>query len=223
MIFLPMKESLTLFQIWNFFVRFSFILSQLELSREEFTKLTQAFWFEVLTLSFFLAYQFYFYMSQPITLDFLKSFIFGLESSSYSFKIACILLRQVISLKEMLISSAKFTNLISWSPICTPFILLSTSMKLASTSAAIICNTNDSGHPWRTPCIRVKGLDRRPFILILDWILVYATLIIQINFSPYPNFCKTEKTKSQPTLTKTLKILQRDFCSVYLTHQLHHK
>ena len=83
--------------------------------------------------------------------------------------------------------------------------------------------TNESGHPWRTPWIRVKGLDRRPFILILDSILVYATLHIRMNFSPYPNFCKTEKTKSQFTLPKALTILQRGFYSVYLTHQLHHK
>ena len=109
------------------------------------------------------------------------------------------------------------------SPICTPFILLLASMKLASTSAAIICNTNESGNPWQTPCIKMKGSDRGPFILILDWMLVYATLIIQMNFSPFPNFCKTEKTKSQSTLPKTFTILQRGFYSVYLTHQLHHK
>ena len=83
--------------------------------------------------------------------------------------------------------------------------------------------TNESGHPWRTHCIRVKESDRRPFILILDSILVYATLRIRMKFSPYPNFCKTEKTKFQFTLPKALTILQRGFYSVYLTHQLHHK
>ena len=153
-----------------------------------------------------------------------EKFIFELESSSHSSKIICILvLRQVISPKEIVMSSPKFTHLISWSPICTPFVLLSASMKVESTSAALIYNTNESGHRWRTLCIRVKGTDRRPFVLILDWMSVYPTLIIQINFSPYPNFCKTEKTKSQSTLTKTLKILQRGFYLVYLTHQLHHK
>ena len=140
-----------------------------------------------------------------------EKFISDLESSSCSFKITCILLRQVISSKKMVMSSAKFTNLIPWSPICTAFILLLASVKLASTSATIIYNTNESGHPWRTPCIRVKGSDRRPFISILDWMLVYATLIKQMNFSPYPNFCKT------------FTILQRGFHSVYLAHQLHHK
>ena len=85
-------------------------------------------------------------------------------------------------------------------------------MKLASTSAAIIYNTNE-----------VKRSDRGPFILILDWMLVYVTLIIQMNFAPYPDFCKTEKTKSQSTLPMALTVLQRGFYSVYLRHQLHHK
>ena len=53
-------------------------------------------------------------------------------------------------------------------------------------------NTDESGHPWWTPRIRVKGSDRRPFILILDWMLVYATSIVWMNFSPYPAFCKTD-------------------------------
>ena len=122
-----------------------------------------------------------------------EKFIFELKAYSYSFKITCILLRQVISPKKMVMSSAKFTNLISWSPICTPFILLSASMKLASTSAAIIYNTHESGHPWQTPCIRVKGSDRRPFILILDSMSVYATLIMRMNLTPYPNFANQKR------------------------------
>ena len=106
-------------------------------------------------------------------------------------------------------SWSKFTNLISRSSICTPFILFLASIKLASTSTAIICNTNEKVHPWRTPCIRVIESDRRPFIFILDWILVYSTLIIQMNFSPYPNSCKSEKTKSQSSLPKTDDIIER--------------
>ena len=132
----------------EFFVKLSLILSQLELLRVEFSKLTQAFWWKILTWPFVLAYQFYFYMSQAIRLDFLfEKFIFELESSSYSFKITWILSKQVISPKKMVRSSAKFTNLISWSPICTPYILLLASMKLASTSATIIYSTNEIGHP----------------------------------------------------------------------------
>ena len=90
-------------------------------------------------------------------------------------------------------------------------------MKLAITSAALIYNTNESGHPWRTPYIRVRWSDRGPFISILDWMFMYATLIMRMNFSPYPNFCKSKK------IPKALRIFQRGFYSVYLTHQLYHK
>ena len=71
----------------------------------------------------------------------LSQFIFAF---SYSFKITCILLRQVISLKKKVALSAKFTILISWPPICIPLIHLSALMKLASTSAAILYNKMES-------------------------------------------------------------------------------
>ena len=51
----------------------------------------------------------------------------------------------------------------------------------------------------------MKGSNRRPIILILDWILLYASSTMWINLSSYLNFCKTEKLKSQ----WTLKILER--------------
>ena len=98
--------------------------------------------------------------------------IMTIPSFSYSLKITCILLRQVISLKKILL--VKFTISISWFPICLPLILLSTLVRLASTSAAILFNSLDGQHHWRTQ-IGVKESDRRPCILILDSILVYAT------------------------------------------------
>ena len=104
-----------------------------------------------------------------------EKFIFELDASSHSFKITCVLLRQVITLKKIVLSSAKFTILISWSPICVPLILFLTLMKLASTSAIIRYNSMENRHPCQTPRIEVKGSDRGPFILILDWILVYPT------------------------------------------------
>ena len=107
-------------------------------------------------------------------LAFWKNYLWTSLSFSYSLKITCILLRQVISLKKMMVLSVKFTILISWSPICIPLILLSALMRLASTSAAILYNSLDCWHHWRTH-IGVKGSDRRPFILILDSIMVYAT------------------------------------------------
>ena len=129
-------------------------------------------------------------------------------------KITCILWRQV-----MVVSSAKFTILISLSAIYIPVILLVALMELESTSAAIMYKSIENRHPWQTSCIRVKGSDRRPFILILDWILVYTSLTMWMNLSPYPNLCKAEKLKSQ----STLRILQKYFYSVYLTHQLWNK
>ena len=111
---------------------------------------------------------------------------------------------QVISLKKMVVLSVKFTILMSWSPICIPLIFLSASMKLASTSSKMLYNSMESRHPWHTN-IRIKGSDRRPFILILDSILVYATLIMWMNLPPYPNLGKEEKIKA------TLRILPKDF------------
>ena len=51
--------------------------------------------------------------------------------------------------------------------------------------------------------------------------LVYGTLIMCMNLSPYQNLCKVEKIKSQSTLSKfSIKskyITQKGFYSVYLT------
>ena len=149
-------------------------------------------------------------------LAFWKNYLWTSLSFSYSLKITCILLRQVISLKKMVVLSVKFTILISWSPISIPLILLSALTRLVSTSAAILSNSLDSWHLRRTH-IWVKGSDRRPFILILDSILVYASQNMWMNLSPYPNLCKAQKITSAPT------ILQKDFYSVYVTHQLWHK
>ena len=49
----------------------------------------------------------------------------------YSFKITCILVRQVISLKKFGGVIGKFYYLISWSPICTPLNIVSASIKMA--------------------------------------------------------------------------------------------
>ena len=76
-----------------------------------------------------------------------------------------------MSLKKMAVLSAKFTILTSWPPISISLIFLLILMKLASTSVAILYNSMESRYPWRTH-IRVKGSDSRPFILVLDSILV---------------------------------------------------
>ena len=69
-----------------------------------------------------------------------EKLIFELEAS-YSFKITCILVRQVISLKKIGGVIGKIYCLVSWSPICTPLTLLSALLKMASTSTAVIFNS----------------------------------------------------------------------------------
>ena len=150
-------------------------------------------------------------MQQPVKACLFEKIIFSARLSlnqfilafSYGFKITCILLRQVISFKKMMILSAKFTILIPLSALA----------KLASTSTAILYKIIKSRHAWRTHT-NVKGSDMRRFMLILDSILIYVTQNIWMNLSPYPNLCNAEKIKA------TVRILEKDFYSVYLTHQL---
>ena len=59
------------------------------------------------------------------SLAFWKNYLWTNLSFSYTLKITCTLLRQVISLKKMMVLSVKFTILISWSPICIALIFLS--------------------------------------------------------------------------------------------------
>ena len=87
-------------------------------------------------------------MPHLIRTGFLKNFIFELETFGGNFKINSILVRQIKSLKKMVVLSAKFTILISWSPICIASILVLASMKIASTSARIMHSNIKSGHPW---------------------------------------------------------------------------
>ena len=112
--------------------------------------------------------------------------------------------RQQMFARVGIVSKIYYFNLMV--SICFPLILLSALLILASTSTAILHNS-----------IRVKGSDRSLFILILDSILIYTTWTMWMNLSPYTNICKAEKIKS------TLRILQKDFYSIYLTHQLWHK
>ena len=70
----------------------------------------------------------------------LKKFIFELEPP-YSFKIICLLVRQVISLKENGSVISKSYCLVSWSPTCNHIILASALMRMASTSTTIICTS----------------------------------------------------------------------------------
>ena len=69
-----------------------------------------------------------------------KKFLFELEAS-YSFKITCILVRQVIALKKIGAVISKIYCLVSWSSICTPLILVSSLMKMASPSTTVTHNS----------------------------------------------------------------------------------
>ena len=63
-----------------------------------------------------------------------EKFVFELEAFSCDFKTGCILVWQLMSLiKKIVLSSGKFNIFISGSPVCTPLILVSASMKIAST------------------------------------------------------------------------------------------
>ena len=132
-IFFPHKESLTLFQIWILFVIHSLTFPKLELSRIESPKLTPSILMKNCDHSFHLSWfiNSMFICSSPQGLAF-EMFIFVIDASPYSFKTTCILLRQVISLKKMAVSSAKFTILISWSPICIPLLLINQISKYLS-------------------------------------------------------------------------------------------
>ena len=69
-----------------------------------------------------------------------EKFTFELEASN-SFKITCILVRQVISHKKIGGVISKTYCLVSWSSICTPLILVSSLMKMASTLTTVIYNS----------------------------------------------------------------------------------
>ena len=71
--FLPLKESLTLFKIWISFAIPSLFLSDLELSRIELPTLTPSTLMEILIISFVVFDQFYFCIHQTFSLDYLKN------------------------------------------------------------------------------------------------------------------------------------------------------
>ena len=53
---------------------------------------------------------------------FFEKFIFRLGAFSYSIKMGLSLTKLLMSPQKKLVSSAKFTILISWSPVCAPWI-----------------------------------------------------------------------------------------------------
>ena len=69
-----------------------------------------------------------------------EKFTFEIEDF-HSFKVSCILVREVISLKKNGGVISKIHCLILWSPICTPLVLVSASVKMEGTSATVTYNS----------------------------------------------------------------------------------
>ena len=74
-----------------------------------------------------------------------------------------------------------------------------------------MCNSIKSGLPWRTPCISVKGLDRRQLILILDLILVKRNIN---HMTEFVFIAENVQSKTEQKQIKSIKY----FYSVYLAH-----
>ena len=101
------------------------ILFHLELLIIDLPKINSSILMDIVTIPVDQVDEFHFYMHHLVKAWlFEKNYLWTSLSFSYSLKITCILLRQVISLKKMVVLSVKFTILISWSPICIPLILL---------------------------------------------------------------------------------------------------
>ena len=109
-----------------------------------------------------------FLLPHPNKVWLLEKFIFDLEVFPDNSKINSVLVRQLKSLKKMVVSSVKFTVLILWYPICMLLILVSSSLRIAGTSAKIMRSNTENGQTRRNPRVRLKESDRRSFILILD-------------------------------------------------------
>ena len=63
-------------------------------------------------------------------------------------------------------------------------------MKFSSTSAILTYNSIESWHSCRTSSIRAKGSNKRPFLLLLDFILVNTTSILWMNRLQRRTFAK---------------------------------
>ena len=99
---------------------------------------------EIVAIPVILVDEFYFYIHHPVKAWLSEKITFELVYFFHIVLKSLILLRQVISLKKMVVLSVKYTILISWSPICITLILLSALLRLARTSAAIFYNSLDN-------------------------------------------------------------------------------
>ena len=124
----------------NFFVKLWLILFQLELSRTELPKCTPKYFNWKLWPYHLFCFINSFLYDPANKVWLFETFIFELEAF-FTFKITCILVRQVISLKKNGGVISKIYCLILWSPICTSLILVSASVKMTGTSATVPYNS----------------------------------------------------------------------------------
>ena len=103
---------------YDFFFKLSYILPQFLLSWTELPKCTSTILMENCDQVTCLGLSIIFLYGSSHKFWCFKKFIFELEDFSQNSKIKSILVRQLKSLKKMVLPSAKFTILISWSPIC---------------------------------------------------------------------------------------------------------
>ena len=126
------KIQLVVFVITYFY--FSFIISQLLLSRAELTKCTTNILMYSCDHIICPGWSILFLYTPAHKTWIFEKFVFEIEAFSCNFKIDCILLWQLMSLnKKIVVSSGNLHILISWSLIWTFIILVLASMKNAST------------------------------------------------------------------------------------------
>ena len=124
--------------VWFFLLNYELFCSNWSYQGQNYQNVTQIvpLW-KIVTILFVLFYQSSCHTICPV---FIWPNQYGLETF-YSFKITCILVRHIISLKKNGGVISKIYYLILWSLICTPLILVSASVKMAGTSATVTYNS----------------------------------------------------------------------------------
>ena len=114
---------------------------------------------------------------------FFEKFIFELEAFSYNIKMGLSLANQLMSPEETFVSSAKFTILISWSPVCTPLILCHYHWNGRQLWLQQQTETLRASVPAKLPTSWVfdRLSERRTLSLFLDWVLFCTIHIRQMK------------------------------------------
>ena len=153
-------------------VNLSFITSQLLLSRTELRNCTRSILMENCDHFIFLGLSILFLYAPAYKAWIFEKFNFELEAFSYNFKINCMLVWQLMSLnKKMFASSGKLNIIFMVSYLYSFNPRVGINENCNPLAEPVYSNTESGNSRWFCP-LRVQELDRRSFILILDWILV---------------------------------------------------